>query len=207
MNIAPADLGTQVRRAMQSWPFMVGIERSFGLPPFFLFAVGSRETNLTDETGDGGHGHGVFQLDDRSHTIPAPYPVSQQATDAAAHLVGSYRSCGSWQGAADEYNDGSRPYDSATTGGDYGSDVIARMTWCQQNIPYPPAQPPEEDDMDRPGLITLACAVLCARDPNATELQQLSQPSVSDRQVVLAFLDSPDGTAIKQTRRAQAGLH
>lgn len=48
--------------------------------------MGSRETNLTNEVGDGGHGHGVFQLDDRSHDIPAGFDssVDTQALKAAA---------------------------------------------------------------------------------------------------------------------------
>lgn len=63
------------------------------------------------------------------------------------------------------------------------------------------------DDMDRPGLITLSFGVLAARDPTEAELNQLSQPGVTDRAVVLAALDSADGTQIKLSRRAAAGLH
>lgn len=32
-----------------------------------LLGVGSRETNLKNIIGDGGHGRGMFQIDDRSH--------------------------------------------------------------------------------------------------------------------------------------------
>lgn len=41
--------------------------KKYHLPPEFVLAVGSRETNLRNILGDGGHGHGVMQIDDRSH--------------------------------------------------------------------------------------------------------------------------------------------
>jgi hypothetical protein len=59
-----------------------------------LFAVGSREANLTNEAGDFGHGHGVWQLDDRFHTLPGggleqfDADVALQCATAAGMLHG-----------------------------------------------------------------------------------------------------------------------
>lgn len=61
--------------------------------------------------------------------------------------------------------------------------------------------------MDRQGLISFLANAICARDATADELTNLAKPGVSDRDVVLHFEDSPDGTAIKLSRRAAAGLH
>jgi hypothetical protein len=141
MNIAPSTLADQVARARHQWPFIDQIGRAYGLPDGLLLAVGSRETNLTDEDGDGGHGHGVFQLDDRSHMIPNPYPVDQQARDAAEHLASDAARFGNWHAACNSYNSG-QPNDAATTGHDYGSDCMARAAWIAANLPLPP-----EDDM------------------------------------------------------------
>jgi len=152
VDITPAQLQSQVGAALAQWPFIVGVEQKYGLPPWFLFAVGSRETNLTNEVGDYGHGHGVWQLDDRSHVIPAGFDtdVSLQATTAALMLqglLGQYG--GNVDQAACAYNSG-QPLDQYTTGGNYGSDVASRLAWCTANIPYPgvtPSAPSQEVEM------------------------------------------------------------
>lgn len=43
------------------------IERRYGLQRGVLLAIASRETNMSDVVGDGGHGRGLFQIDDRYH--------------------------------------------------------------------------------------------------------------------------------------------
>jgi hypothetical protein len=144
MDISPDDLRTQVLRARATWPFIDGIGAAHGLPTGLLLAVGSRETNLTDEVGDGGHGHGVWQLDDRSHRIPDPYPVMQQAEDAAVHLASGMLQYGSWVSACNAYNSGS-PNVASTTGGNYGPECIARAAWIAVNLPLNPS--PLEDNM------------------------------------------------------------
>ncbi|HUC37042.1 MAG TPA: hypothetical protein VMR97_07960 [Acidimicrobiales bacterium] len=139
MDISPADLRAEVERALEDWPFIVTIERACGLPRWLLFAVGSRETNLTNEVGDGGHGHGVWQLDDRSHKIPTGFDqnVSQQAIAAAEMLAGELAAYGGdIIEAAAVYNSG-QPQDQFTTGGDYGTDVALRRAWCDLNLAYP----------------------------------------------------------------------
>lgn len=152
MNISPADLLAQAQRALTAWPFIVDTERKYGLAPFTLFAVGSRETNLTDEVGDGGHGHSVWQLDDRSHVIPNPFPVTQAADIAGSMVVGLIAYFhGNEDLAFDAYNEGvsgaARWGDAGTTGHDYGPDVIGRRAWLQAHVPYPEAD--MLDDADR----------------------------------------------------------
>ena len=43
--------------------------RPDGIGPALLLAIGSRETNLNNITGDGGHGRGWIQIDDRFHNL------------------------------------------------------------------------------------------------------------------------------------------
>ena len=76
--------------------------------------------------------------------------------------------------------------------------------WLAQT-PTPPSV--ERPLMDRAGLISFLANAICARDASAAELYTYGDPAkTSDRQVVVYFEDTPDGTAIKQTRRAAAGL-
>ena len=166
MNIAPSVLVSQCQRFLASWPQLWAWETAARLPRGLLLAVGSRETNLTNETGDDGHGHGVWQLDDRSHTIPAGFDVNvgQQASTAAGMLRALLdRTGGNVDQAACYYNSG-QPDDRWTTGGDYGSDVASRLAYIQAAFtpPHPseavtavatrwaPA-PPVCDWLDHPG--------------------------------------------------------
>ena len=43
--------------------------KGLALPVDLLLAIASRETNIANELGDGGHGVGVMQIDARYHTI------------------------------------------------------------------------------------------------------------------------------------------
>lgn len=132
MRITGSDLQKEYQRASHDWPFITDIEHTYGLPPFLLYAVGSRETNLTNEIGDGGHGHGVFQLDDRYHTIHTGFDTSvfSQATVAAGMLATLHSAHQDWASVCNIYNSGS-PNVLNTTGQDYGPDVIERMTYLQ----------------------------------------------------------------------------
>jgi hypothetical protein len=146
MRISTTALRGQFDRAVVDWPWIRDVEDAAGLPPYLLFALGSRETNLRDVTGDSGHGRGIWQRDDRSFTIPDPYPAHQQGIDAAALLMSHFRSfvslypaAPSWNAAICAYNAGRtgvrRKLDlglsaeSATTHGDYGPDVIQRWAY------------------------------------------------------------------------------
>lgn len=136
MEIIESALAAQYQRASSAWPFIHQTELARGLPRMLLFAVGSRETNLINEVGDFGHGHGVWQLDDRSHTPPGGFPrfdlnVPLQCAIAAAMLQGMLASTGSVEEAAAIYNSGQQG-ESGTTHHDYGIDVRQRMEFLQQ---------------------------------------------------------------------------
>jgi peptidoglycan hydrolase-like protein with peptidoglycan-binding domain len=137
MEITGSELTAQYQRANSTWPFIHQSELAVGLPPMLLFAVGSRETNLTNEVGDFGHGHGVWQLDDRSHTPPGGFPgfdadVAVQCATAAAMLKGILATTGgNVEKAAAIYNSG-QSGEPGTTHGDYGIDVVERMEFLQQ---------------------------------------------------------------------------
>ncbi|MGI8421586.1 MAG: hypothetical protein ACR2MU_04910, partial [Gaiellaceae bacterium] len=75
-------------------------EHAHGLPAGFLLAFASRETNCRNIAGDGGHGRGVFQIDDRFHAdwlskhgagkAGAVPPVKDAADYAAAMLSANF---------------------------------------------------------------------------------------------------------------------
>jgi hypothetical protein len=158
MEITPIDLAAEYERAAHMWPVIAATERTYQLPPMMLFAIGARETNLRDVVGDGGHGHGIFQLDDRSHTIPDPFPVGMQATRAGAmmrsqidHFHGNIRAAlaayNSGVGTVDWNLAHNLDVDKGTANGNYSADVYDRMIWLQKN--YPPVTPtPKELNMD-----------------------------------------------------------
>ena len=156
MSIDPTELETQYRRAAADWPFIASYE--VGLPPFILFAVGSRETNLTNEVGDGGHGHGVWQLDDRSHDIPDGFDddVQHQAQVAAMLLAGMIHATGSVRNGVAAYNEGvdaaltnaaAGDVDAGTAHGNYSADVLARRDYLAQRFGNPPTPLTGGDDM------------------------------------------------------------
>jgi hypothetical protein len=147
MMITDAQLRAQFDRAVANWWWIRLAEDAFELPPFLLFALGSRETNLRNINGDGGHGRGIWQRDDRSFTIPADYLQTplRQASDAAALLaghLGHFRDAyptAIHRAAVCAYNAGrggvtravqaGQKPDSVTTGGNYGADVLERWSF------------------------------------------------------------------------------
>lgn len=130
MRISPSDLIAEMTRASTQWQVIGKANDELGLPPYLLHAVGSRETNLTNERGDGGHGHGIFQLDDRFHTIPPGFDgdIVAQSYTAASMLIALFRKWGDWLSALNAYNSGS-PNSADTAGGDYGPDVLERQSF------------------------------------------------------------------------------
>lgn len=131
MNITPGELLAQHDRARAAWPFIDDVERWCGLPPKLLYAVGSRETNLTNIIGDFGHGFGIWQRDNRSYpseAVPAYlYDVHREAVDASARLIQGFRKWGTWRAALADYNSG-QPDDRWTTGHDYAADTLGRLS-------------------------------------------------------------------------------
>jgi peptidoglycan hydrolase-like protein with peptidoglycan-binding domain len=123
-----------------------------------LLAIASRETNMQDIVGDGGHGRGLFQIDDRfhgdwlaKHGAPGAgtTPRIKDAAEYAASMLASNRSYAQQKGvgtdqqvrfAASAYNAGcggaftgyqAGDCDKRTAGGDYGSDVLERLAAIQ----------------------------------------------------------------------------
>jgi hypothetical protein len=129
-------------------------EKRHGLPRALMLAVASRETGCRDIVGDFGHGRGVFQIDDRFHhdwldrhdaAAPGKVPPLKAAAELAATLLAGGLGAAHKQAltgeaavkfAAAAYNaglggalDGLRRGnpDLATTGRNYGADVVRRM--------------------------------------------------------------------------------
>jgi hypothetical protein len=128
VRISPKDLLTEYEHAKVAWPFIAEVNDAHGLPRFLLYAVGSRESNLRNVVGDHGHGHGVFQLDDRAHKIPPGFDhnIHAQAEEAAQILKANFHRFKDWVKACNAYNSGS-PDTHRTTGHDYGPDVMERQ--------------------------------------------------------------------------------
>jgi soluble lytic murein transglycosylase-like protein len=157
MKITETQLRAQLKRA-QKGPLFDLLQtgaQSARLPLSYVLAIASRETNIANIAGDPVNGvpqgRGVMQIDIRSHPIA-------RSTDFLAHpeiLInygcGLLRSNIDWAAkhwpqysatqhlklAAAAYNSGrgnvsksmaTGDCDRRTTGGDYGKDVLARMT-------------------------------------------------------------------------------
>jgi hypothetical protein len=89
--------------------------RDHGLDPALLAAIAAQETGGPDTNagrnvvGDGGHGHGLFQIDDRSHAFagtPAAMDPRRNAEYAARMLSGLIRRYGSVRRGLSAYNAG-----------------------------------------------------------------------------------------------------
>jgi len=137
MEITESALTVQYQRASSAWPFIHQAELARGLPGMLLFAAGSRETNLTNEVGDFGHGHGVWQLDDRSHTPPGGFArfevnVPLQRVIAATMLQGMLAITGGNAGEAAAICNSGQRGEFGTTHHDYGIDVRQRMHFLQR---------------------------------------------------------------------------
>lgn len=188
MEIGSGDLLQQAVQALQDWPFILEIERTFNLPMFLLLAVGSRETNLTNEVGDGGHGHGVWQLDNRSHVIPAGFDgdVNKQAAFAATELVDNFIRAHDWRKALNMYNSG-QTSDAGTAHGNYGIDVLERMNTLQVLLKVEENMPLTADDVNRIAEVVIPGVVNALESNLPTILHQ----QVTD--VVLEEFQKPGG--------------
>ena len=118
-----------------------------GLDPQFLAAVAAQETGGPESdsgsniVGDGGHGHGLFQLDDRWHAIartPAAMDPATNAQYAASMLSGLlHRYGGNMHAALSAYNAGSpNATGTVTTWGDgarlgYADSVMRHLDRLQ----------------------------------------------------------------------------
>ena len=130
-------------------------EAKAGLPRGLLLAVASRETHCRNVAGDGGHGRGVFQIDDRFHgdwlrrhgaAKPGEVPSVEDGADYAAQLLSGNLAYGRSKGlsgrpllkfAVAAYNAGAGGAwkavqqtgdpDSGTANHNYGADVLDRL--------------------------------------------------------------------------------
>jgi hypothetical protein len=98
-------------------PQILAAARNHGLDPALLAAVAAQETggpgasSGANVVGDGGHGHGVFQIDDRYHAFaetPAAMDPARNADYAAGMLSGLLQKFGgNVRAALSAYNAGS----------------------------------------------------------------------------------------------------
>lgn len=118
----------------------------YSLPLSFVLAVASRETGIRNIAGDGGHGKGVIQIDDRFHAIARERDFRKEPAAFISYGVKMLKENAQWAKerwphynmlkiAASAYNagPGGAVYgvvrgdsDLRTKGRDYGRDVMAR---------------------------------------------------------------------------------
>ena len=133
---------------------LVDEARTIGIPPSVAFGICSRETlcgaaiERTGWAGDGGHGRGVMQVDDRYHkTFVRTYANNNHRANIRYALqkvlaVDLKTFGGSLRQALAAYNSGAGNVrkairagldpDAYTTGRDYGRDVLHRATLFKQ---------------------------------------------------------------------------
>jgi hypothetical protein len=114
-------------------PEIAGAARRHGLDPGLLAAVAAQETGGPGTNaghnivGDGGHGRGLFQIDDRWHpfaTTPAAMDPGQNADYAAGMLSGLlHRYGGNVHEALSAYNTGSPTARGTATRWSDGADL------------------------------------------------------------------------------------
>lgn len=128
--------------------FFAEAGQRFNWPTALLMAVASRETNMRNILGDGGHGHGIMQIDDRSFpqfTSSGQWRIPRLNILKGAEVLNGKRRFLSNNGVGGEtlsrasvaaYNGGEGRVlrairrglgvDSVTTGRNYSADVLAR---------------------------------------------------------------------------------
>lgn len=165
-------LGAELQRAKDNgWDVLFAAsEAAHGLPPGILSAIASRETNTKNIVGDGGHGRGLMQIDDRSHSSwlvghgagDGGAPDVGAAIDLAGSMIAASIAHGRANGVADSdllkyaasaYNAGdgnaltgyksSGDSDSRTTGHNYGADVLRRWHDMYPGQGEPTLTPPQ----------------------------------------------------------------
>ncbi len=197
-------------------------EQARGLPSGLLLAIASRETNCTDIVGDGGHGRGVFQIDDRAHASflaehPGPNGIPPLA-DAAAYAAGILTSGLSAAAklkltgdsaikfAAAAYNAGEggataglRDHgdpDFRTAHSNYGDDVVTRLHLIQAWLDGVPGPAPAAQ---------LPLLLKGARGRPVRELKQKLREWYASHPPPMPFADSPvyASTAVEAVKEFQ----
>jgi len=67
VNITTAQINEQFARMKPYRVAFAHAAKVYDIPVELLYAIASRETNCQNIIGDGGHGHGIMQIDDRSY--------------------------------------------------------------------------------------------------------------------------------------------
>jgi len=136
--------------------FFDAASKDAGVPVSVLAAIACRETNVRNISGDSGHGHGVMQIDDRSHSAftssQAVWDVGQNILyaarllasnirDAASHGIDDFNSLrvavaayNHGPGAIHDYQVHGNP-DLNTYNGDYSRDVLQVAGWVEEALP------------------------------------------------------------------------
>jgi hypothetical protein len=202
-------------------PEITGAARRHGLDPELLAAVAAQETGGPGSNsghnvvGDGGHGHGLFQIDDRWHAFartPDAMEPGRNADYAAAMISGLLaRYKGNVHAALSAYNSGSPTATGTKTrwqdGRDlgYADSVLAHAARLgaggspQPLAPLPPAQaPPPPDSSTDPrdaaiaelGSLIASLGVLASQAQNFPAFPaapSLGQPPTPYRQQVIDY--------------------
>lgn len=151
-------------------PEIAGAARRYGLDPNLLAAVAAQETGGPDSNsghnvvGDGGHGRGLFQIDDRWHpfaSTPAAMDPGKNADYAANMLAGLLkRYQGNLHEALSAYNSGSPDAVGSRTRWADGSDLgyadsvmrhYDRLSARAQSLPVTPNSS-KENTLDIPSI-------------------------------------------------------
>lgn len=190
MNLDP--LASQLAaRGVAYAPEIAGAAAQHGLDPYLLAAVAAQESGGPGANGgrnvlgDGGHGHGLFQIDDRWHDFarePAAMVPARNADYAAGMIQGLLRRFhGHVRRALSAYNAGSPDATGTRTrwgdGADLGyADSVLRhyRQLAGTGPPTAPTSSPLDNAIaELPGDLASSGA-LCAQ---ARGLPQLPQPA------------------------------
>jgi hypothetical protein len=152
-------------------PEIAGAAEQYGLNPELLAAVAAQETGGPDSNsgrnvvGDGGHGRGLFQIDDRSHpfaSTAAAMDPAKNADYAAGMLAGLLKQYqGNLHEALSAYNSGSPDAVGTRTRWADGSDLgyadsvmrhYERLSARAQSLPLTPNSSKENTTMDIPSV-------------------------------------------------------
>jgi hypothetical protein len=209
-NVTPQQLKTQIDGAKQGGlaAACLAAERKRKLPPGLLLAIASRETNCVNKLGDGGHGRGVFQIDDRAHRDwidkhagPGGLPGIPVSAAFAASILGSglaaakrlkLKGDAAIKFGAAAYNAGEggatkalREHgdpDRGTAHGNYGDDVITRLHLIQAWLNGAPGPDP---------AVQLPVLLPGARGRDVTEMKRRLKEWFAAHPPALTFADGP----------------
>ncbi len=194
--------------------------RRYGLDPRLLAAVAAQETggpgadSGRNVVGDGGHGHGLFQIDDRYHAFAASASAMDPAANAdyAAGMLASLakRYGGDVRAALSAYNAGSpnatgtrTDWGDATLG--YADSVLRHYgrlravpgagagSQGKSQAPAAAAPPNGAEASVPPAAGLLGAGAGLSAGPGLTALTSEQTVAPADSSLYAAALDSPNG--------------